>query len=184
MPQCFICMEIFNSQLNLLRHISQYRSSNNIDSLQILELECYRVFSSFNSFRKHLKTHNIPCNDALVTIEPQEPIVNSELNNISVDSSELTVETFNEVVTEGAVQLISKWYNEAGIPRNKVQDLINDIKLINLNSIHILQNEVLNNLKTNENNPNTISKISTMFDILKNPFKDLETEYVRLNTLE
>jgi len=94
------------------------------------------------------------------------------------------VETFNEVVTEGAVQLISKWYNEAVIPRNKVQDLINDIKLINLNSIHILKNEVLNNLKTNENNPSTISKISTMFDILKNPFKDLETEYVRLNTLE
>ena len=96
----------------------------------------------------------------------------------------MTVETFNEVVTEGAVQLMSKWYNEAVIPRNKVQNLINDIKLINLNSIDILKNEVINNLKTNENNPRTISKISNMFDILKNPFKDLETEYLRLNTLE
>lgn len=120
MPQCFICLEIFNSQLNLLRHIIQYHSSNNISAFKCLELECYRVFSSFNSFRKHLKTHNIPCDDPLVTIEPQEPVVNnlgenSELNNLSVDSSEtivlnseLTVEKFNEVVTEGAVQLISK----------------------------------------------------------------------------
>jgi len=90
MPQCFICLDIFNSQLNLLRHITQYHSSNNISAFKCLELECYRVFSSFNSFRKHLKTHNIPCDDPLVTIEPQEPVVNnlgenSELNNLSID---------------------------------------------------------------------------------------------------
>ena len=64
---------MFNSQLNLLRHITQYHSSNNISAFKCLELECYRVFRSFNSFRKHLKTH-IPCDDPLV-IEPQEPVV-------------------------------------------------------------------------------------------------------------
>lgn len=79
---------------------------------------------------------------------------------------------------------MAKWYNEAIVPRNKVQSFINDIKSINVNSMQLLQNTVLNQLKTSQCESNSISKISAMFDILKDPFKNLETEYLRLNALE
>lgn len=50
--------------------------------------------------------------------------------------------------------------------------------------MQLLQNKVLNQLKSSQCESNSISKISAMFEILKDPFKTLDTEYLRLIALE
>lgn len=197
MPSCFICLVNFNFQSHLLRHITVFHSFVSITEYKCLEDNCLRIFSSFNSFRKHLKTHaNFEGISDNVTpidfINDKNIEQNCYTNNNStsenceeeINNSEISIDSFNEIVTGDAVNIMAKWYNEAVIPRNKVQSFINDTKLINLNSMQLLQNTVLNQLKNNQRESDSISKISAMFESLKNPFKNLDTEYLRLIALE
>jgi len=62
MPSCFICLVNFDFQSHLLRHITLFYSFVNITVYKCLEDDCLRIFSTFNSFRKHLKSHaNFEC---------------------------------------------------------------------------------------------------------------------------
>jgi len=198
MPSCFLCLNNFDSQSHLLRHITLFHSFVNITEYKCLEDNCFRIFSSFNSFRKHLKTHanfeeiisdNVIPTDFINDINIEQISCTNE-NCTSknceheTNHSEISIDSFHEIVTGDAVNIMAKWYNEAVVPRNKVQSFINDIKLINLNSMQLLQNTVLNQLKTSQCDSNSISKISVMFEILKDPFKNLDTEYLRINALE
>ncbi|CAI6367011.1 unnamed protein product [Macrosiphum euphorbiae] len=79
---------------------------------------------------------------------------------------------------------ISKWYNESVIPKNKVQTIISDVSMMQEMNISILKNEVLNILNENKCELNSISKITSMFDIIQNPFDKLEFEFLRLKKLK
>lgn len=197
MPSCFICLVNFDLQSHLLSHyITLFHSFINITEYKCLENNnCLRIFSSFNSYRKHLKTHanfeDISDNVIHLDFTNDNNIEqNSDTNNfeenyeVEINNSEISMESFHERVTGDAVNIMAKWYNEAVVPRNIVQCFINDIKLINVNSMQLLQNTVLNQLKTSQCESNSISKISAMFEILKDPFKTLDTEYLRLIALE
>lgn len=62
MPSCFICLVNFDFQSHLLRHITLFYSFVNITVYKCLEDDCLRIFSTFNSFRKHFKSHaNFEC---------------------------------------------------------------------------------------------------------------------------
>jgi len=56
------------------------------------------------------------------------------------------------------------------VPRNKVLILINDLDVFNDKCMHILKKEVLDSLKKNNSDENSISKVSVMFDAINNPF--------------
>lgn len=49
------------------------------------------------------------------------------------------------MVIGNALNIMDKWYNEAVMLRNKIQNYINELKLINVNYVQVLQNTVLNN---------------------------------------
>ncbi|CAI6356367.1 unnamed protein product [Macrosiphum euphorbiae] len=76
-----------------------------------------------------------------------------------------------------AISVISKWYNEAVVPRNKVQGLINDINVFNSNCMEVLKNKVLNTLEGNKSDLISIPEISDMFNVMNKPFINLESEY-------
>jgi len=121
-------------------------------------------------------------------IEPTQidDILNQQSNEQPEISScsNISIKAFKNLVTEDGIMLISKWYNEAVVPRNKVQILINDLNGFNDNCMQILKKEVLDNLKKNNSDENSISKISVMFDVINDPFQNLKTEYKRLKVLE
>lgn len=79
---------------------------------------------------------------------------------------------------------MSKWYNESVVPRNKVQTLINDVNSFNENCLQTLKTKVLLSLKNHENDCNSVIKISEMFDVVSNPFINLQSEYKRMQLLE
>jgi len=84
-------------------------------------------------------------------IEPTQidDILNQQSNEqLEISScSNISIKAFKNLVTEDGIMLISKWYNEAVVPRNKLQILINDLNGFNDKCMQILKKEVLDNLK-------------------------------------
>lgn len=138
MPKCFKCLSNL-ANFNLLFLNFKVYHANNITFYKCLEDNCLRSFSSLNSFKKHVKPHinNSPISHDLNNISnnnhfdlPDASIINIINDNV-IDES-INVETDNSdnyesFVNNKAVGLLSKWYNESGLPRNKVQSIMNDI---------------------------------------------------------
>lgn len=61
MPTCNICNEIYATSKALITHLKIVHGCHNESIFQCAELNCNRLFSSLNSFRKHLKTHVVLC---------------------------------------------------------------------------------------------------------------------------
>lgn len=200
MPNCFVCSNNFNCPIALLRHIKLFHCFDEIAEYKCLEAKCHRIYSSFDSFSKHCKSHNFVHQQPLDNIPtpsnvPLNLILNTDNDNslsISVlgdhseitDDQEITVNKFKEIVTGDAITLMSKWYNESVVPRNKVQTLINDVNSFNENCLQTLKTKVLHSLENHENDCNSVIKISEMFDVVSNPFINLQSEYKRMQLLE
>jgi archaellum component FlaC len=69
--------------------------------------------------------------------------------------------------------LLSKWYNESGVPRNKIQTIIDDFTSFLKDFLPQIQNNVNIQLK---NNVKSTVEINAMFNTITNPFKRLNTE--------
>lgn len=190
MASCFICLVSVNSFKNLIRHIKLFHSFENIIEYKCIEPSCGRSYNSFDSFSRHLLTHTLVNQESFsnLHIEPTQidDILNQQSNEqLEISScSNISIKAFKNLVTEDGIMLISKWYNEAVVPRNKLQILINDLNGFNDKCMQILKKEVLDNLKKNNSDENSISKISVMFDVINDPFQSLKTEYKRLKVLE
>lgn len=190
MPSCFICFVCLNSFKDLIMHIKLFHSFENNLEYKCIESSCSRRYNSFDSFSRHLLTHTVGiqefCNN--LHTQPQQIIdtlnceINEELDIIPF--CEIFNEEFKEQINRDAIILISKWYNEAVVPRNKLQILVNDLSGFNDNCMQVLKKEVVHHLERNNCDINSISKISVMFDIINNPFINLKTEYKRLKVLE
>ncbi|KAE9530469.1 hypothetical protein AGLY_010931 [Aphis glycines] len=160
------------------------------DDGQCLEVNCNRIYSSFDSFSKHCKSHNFvhkqpldniptPSNIPLNLYNDDDSCI-SVLNDHSAitDDQEITIAMFKEIVTGDAITLMSKWYNESVVPRNKVQTLINDVNSFNENCLQTLKTKVLHSLENHKNDSNSVIEISEMFDAVSNPFINLQSESV------
>lgn len=171
-----------------------FHSFDAIPEYKCLEPNCNRTYNSFDPFSKHTKRHNhiqpLELIHSKSTTEFFLETTDNESSNISVDNSEIisnpsiTVDQFDKLVAADGITFVSKWYNDAVIPRNIVQVLINNINLFNDNCMQILKKEVLKNLDNKNSDRNTISKISNMFEIINNPFKHFQSEYKRIKCLE
>jgi len=190
---CFICSDTLNSPLDLLRHIKLFHCFDRIAEYKCLEPDCHRTYNSFDSFSKHTKGHINVGFQQLENILPNNTSINiiKGTNNDKIDISEIvipnldvTVDAFQKIVTMNAVSVISKWYNEAVVPRNKVQGLINDINVFNSNCMEVLKNKVLKTLERNKCDLISISEISDMFNVINKPFINLESEYKQFKFLE
>lgn len=53
MPSCFLCYLVYNSVNHLITHIHVYHSINDTTEFVCKEPQCFRIFSSLNSFKKH-----------------------------------------------------------------------------------------------------------------------------------
>jgi len=163
----------------------------------------FSVFKTLNSFKKHLNTHNyIPtqsiCNLNVSkstntnTLKPTCSInleVNTEpdisiLVSPELPLTDLTSDFLQKELQKNALCLFSKWYSNVLIPRNVVNDLLNDIQCFNDSFLFLLKTKIQGDLfKLNASSDN-IQEFSKIFQVLSNPFCDVKTEYFRLQTLE
>jgi len=55
MPFCFLCDSFYQSVSMLITHIHIYHSINDITEFVCKVSNCFRIFDSLNSYKKHLK---------------------------------------------------------------------------------------------------------------------------------
>lgn len=143
MLSCFLCDKFFASVNFLTSHLNIEHDIKCITEYICKENECFRSFSSLNSFKKHIKQHNIYNNVApIVTVDhvpnmsssdiennelyimkkESNTSINEKLNNNKIDRniSETTLKDVKETVEAHALSLSCKWYGQLGVPRNKV----------------------------------------------------------------
>jgi len=194
MPQCYKCFLIINTFDQLFLHIKVYHPHDTIP-FKCLESNCYRVFDSFKSFKKHTRVYsNNPINiNYSSTFSPNQPINSVQPVDIeptifpAVETSTKNnqIEDFELCVFNKALCLLSKWYGESGVPRNKIQLIIDDFTDFINDCLPQLKNEVLDALTKFQPTCDIIlSNISSMFDAMCNPFKNLKTEHKRFKVLD
>lgn len=59
MPSCSICFIDVNSFKDLIRHIKLFHCFEKITEYKCIEPLCFRNYNSFDSFSRHLLTHNV-----------------------------------------------------------------------------------------------------------------------------
>lgn len=194
MPQCFVCFSnLINFNL-LLLHLKTYHSSY-ITVYKCLETNCSRSFSSLNSFKKHIKLHeptnvetlneNFACNsqDVNAVSITDEPTSHNVNYNESVSTPHFDTESYDKKVYNKSLQLLSKWYNESGLPRNKVQGIIDDITDFLSDIVVPLKNEI-ESICSNSSSDYMDTLNLNFFNILYNPFKNLHIEHLRFKALD
>jgi len=207
MPSCFLCNKFFVSINFLTSHLNIQHDVKSITEYICKENECLRSFSSLNSFKKHLKQHNFYNN--VIPVVPVDHVLNIsasaienyEFNaiqnesNTSIDEdqprssntidrslSETTLKDVKETVEAFALSLSCKWYGELGIPRNKVQDILDDVQCFMQSCLSILKLNIDKNVSfTNDSDK---QYICSLFSALSDPFIKIKTEHLRLKMLE
>lgn len=196
MPQCFKCSTQVDNYEQLFLHFKIYHSFN-ITHYDRNENNCFRSFETLNSFKKHVNKvhqpgipphsinshiHNIPLFKSIV--QPLNSAV-FESNNLGSLHESSTTDTdaenidFESLVYKNAINLLSKWYNQSGVPRNKIQLIIDDFTSFLSDCLPYLKNEVDILTRSRPSTTNSSFKLNTMFNILSNPYKTLNTEYLR-----
>lgn len=191
MPQCFECFtQISNYDLFFL-HLKIYHPQ--ISPYKCLKSNCFRTFNCIKSFKKHVKIHgNIlneqtnPKNVQTLPIIEQVNICNETDNlNINITDSRSSnnniIENYESFVYNKSLVLLSKWYNESGVPRNKIQTIIDDFTSLLHDFLPQLHNNVNVQLQSNEK---STFEIDSMFNIIANSFKNLNTEHQRFKALD
>ncbi|XP_052120479.1 uncharacterized protein LOC127748910 [Frankliniella occidentalis] len=102
-------------------------------------------------------------------------VITEATNSVNCDSDK-PAQDINNILRSEADKFVSKLYGKSKLPRQFVQDIIDDTSLF-------LQNGVLTFLKDNLTSLNLTneqsSALTKAYDVVKNPFSHLRSEYFR-----
>lgn len=162
--------------------------------------QCDRMYSNIYSYQrhmlmKHVSDFNAPLNEsdkipfhstsvntAVFSCENVfiEPKFADNSGRLEKDSSIIntTLEMFSKVLHTSALQFVSKLYSQYNLPRNIVQQFVNDVSLMFSNaSQNILQCKLFS-ISESEKSSDLI-EIQNMISLLQEPFHMFETEHAR-----
>lgn len=191
MPVCSFCHVNLPSIRSLLIHLEIRHSVNN--KFKCGEKLCFRTFSLKNSFRKHLQaTHKFPiecevkektiendlCSNS--TLEINSDFSESNESNINDNMEFVTSQKFSSLLRHSIDLFVAKLYSNPHFPRNLIQKVVVDSSLmVGSEYVALLRQKVINVLQTSQCAENEIQDIEIMFKTLENPFKHLQSEYLR-----
>lgn len=199
MPTCFLCKETVHSINGLLTHFNVKHYINSFTVFKCGENGCNRVWSSWNSLRKHLLGSNHNFSLWPTALEPvqstnieiiNESVIHHTNTNISEtvslkDASNedllITATDYKSLVKSRCDAFVAKLYYRSSIPRNHIQSIIEDSTLfLTSGCISMLKEKVLLQLNALGSDNQTIQDITSMFDTLENPFHHIRNEYQRM----
>jgi hypothetical protein len=192
MPTCYICNLQVQSCKGLIKHYKSLHLLTETSIFKCTENACCRVFSTLNSFRKHMKSHNVSQDN--ISLKLTEPFpstsscdvkFNADFENDNVLKGSRNVDfkkEFMSLIHDESLKFVSKLYAATTLNRKQVQSLIEDVT--NFISIPLTYlNDVFNKLVENLDDKNFKDQINVLFAIFKNVFNNLKTEYHRFKTL-
>ena len=201
MPKCFKCGQVVRSINGLQRHFKFIHKLDKYTTVyKCVETDCYVTCSSWDDLRRHLNLfHNFctndnakvdPClveqplqNNIIASNEDAQPMILSD-NDVVLNSKELDSKNLNEYVEIYASQLVARLYSKPGRLRSLVQEFVNDTSEFLSLTLSVMDAIIKFILESKNVDPTVIEEISDTLSILKSPFKNLSTEYLRLKFLK
>ena len=201
MPKCFKCGKVVRSINGLKRHFKFVQNLDKYTAVyKCVETDCYVTSSSWVHLRRHLNLfHNFCANDN-AKVDPylvEQPLQNNNIasnkdaqpmippdNDVVSNSKEFDSKSLNEHVETYASQLVARLYSKPGRPRSFVQEFVNDTSEFLSSTLSVMDEIIKFKLESKNIDPTVIKEISDTLSILKSPFKDLSTEYLRLKFLK
>lgn len=173
MAICWLCHTNFNEISFLINHLKILHNLKNITEFKCKEIGCYRILGTLNSFKKHIKEHtiNLTITNSIQSVSSNFKTNISEINITNIEHNKSNIENiennstniennindnndfsendhctltkFKELIQLNSLLLVTKWYNETGVPRNKVQDILNDVQSFFYTSLLIKKKKLL-----------------------------------------
>lgn len=208
MPTCGFCSTVYKDIKNLITHMKLFHDSNELSHYKCVEENCFRNFTSLNSFKKHLKKHDysaplmgekslIPHSEITNNVHVDSDVFESneaEFKNCSIkpDSDDANqaffddnnYDQFRKLIGEHSLHFISKCYANNIFTRRDVQLIMNCVCEL-FNEPFEMFKRFLSNLVDDSNitRPSRIL-IDQYLDTFQNMFKGIDTEYSRLKHFE
>ncbi|KAL4136250.1 hypothetical protein QTP88_007801 [Uroleucon formosanum] len=200
----FIQNYFFDTTLKSDKHVLFVKTFiNDLNNIEFKcnELNCFKIFNTFHSFKNHLNQHNnvdthintpLSCNLPVITTTSQG---SSDLNNfhsfVETDNylpkphpEPITITEFLETLQSSTVSLASKWYSNNSIPRKIIQTLFDDIQFFNDSFLFNLKTKMLEIINLNQIDSNQTKDVFCMFDELSNTFSNIKTEHLRFKMFD
>lgn len=201
MFSCFLCKKPHKTISGLTYH---FKIIHKLASDSIYRCSqggnCFRVFSSFNSFKKHLKKvhygdersqgSNIVFNSEQNYSETHD--YNSEEIEVDLDQPadteevhDIDINCFLESIKQQARVFVAKMYAKESLPRSMVQVIIDEFSnFLSGGFVDVLQKRIKLKLMSCNVDQDYIRDTDNMFNCLQNPFEFLSSEYFRLKDMK
>lgn len=170
-----------------------------------------RSFTSKYAFLKHMelhfkKTNEVPVNQQLILnqedvhhIFEEPPIVdmehefnnqeNNDEHNHQHINEELTgnldIDSYKIFLYDKSLKFVSDLYDDVGLCRSTIQTCIKKTtSFMESGSVSLIKGFVVNRLKLLNEDQSKIHELEKLFEMLENPFKKFETDYLRTKAFE
>ncbi|XP_066585871.1 uncharacterized protein [Prorops nasuta] len=194
MLNCPFCDNQYNNMTLHFAHLKVKHSFHFNNFVRCKQPSCCRVFSNVYTYKKHMRSKHAP----LFNINSQNNLDNN-INGINVNNIDNNIEEFNtdicnnnndiitnsenicnddiidieKLVKNAALSFIGKLYSQPLLNRSVIQQIIEiTSELFSKCSVQLLQS--INGIEKSVD-----PKVKQIFNIISNPFKRLETEYLR-----
>lgn len=201
MISCYYCKFYTNSLKSFTCHFKMYHPEIE-HNYSCGEPQCFRVFSSWTAFKRHLLYHIKNSNlKSFVTSEHtsvqgehsnvQEAVTkassgkNCTVNETHDNINHIIDDTFKHVLKDKMIYFISEMYNNSLIPRNFIQFIIKKFQELFCEDIlPYISNRMLKFLSQCNhcnNHVNFSEEMQSIVGICEHLLDDLDTEYKRFN---
>lgn len=204
MSHCIMkdCRHDIYPSVKLYLHIKMHHKLKVNEKIMCPQDKCCRDFKGWRAFRRHLISfHKLPV--ALNSTQKRQNNSNIAISNVpdcqnmntvtvpnyedSIDNEQNSTHNYfempegdvNILVQEFATCFISKLYATPSLPRSIVQHVVEEIHDLLNNTSSLVVPSIMNNLKNMVLNHDVLSMIKEGLHILKEPFRNMETEYQR-----
>lgn len=196
--KCYYCGDNFSSAKKFFYHFQLAHTSVLHKEYRCGQVACFRILSTYDSFRRHINKHfneftenndTIPKNNQ--NLEPQlqdncSNDINTFPETVSVPEVKLSnVDDFEKFLSNEIRIFISEMYSNSLIPRNFVQYVIDKIKTIFCNGIISQIRDAVSALSIKYLlPPQEMNQVEHLFVVAQNCFEQLQTEYKRMKYFE
>lgn len=194
MVKCSICSLSFLSLPQFKVHLKIAHKDNLFFKYSCGENLCSRTFDNWKAYRGHLmKAHKCPIknNTTIPSVKKsfvatscstdQDEIDCGSYEDVENSCLEITPHDFKTSYDKSIALLLAKLYKNPSIPRNFVQSFVDDVDtFLTGGFVQILKDKVIQHLTSAKSPQSSIDEVSDMFDTLDEPFRGLDTDYLRM----
>ncbi|XP_034238065.1 uncharacterized protein LOC117643328 [Thrips palmi] len=129
-----------------------------------------------------MNDHSIDISNASTSSQGADQFI--ELESSATNNSSPAIPNVTESLKGASNQFLNKLYSYKGIPRNFVQTIVSEVTELIGNSVSSVKKAIQLELHGTGVSPVTLSNVNKYLDVLQNPFRGLDSDYLRLKNFK